>query len=305
MIKLEPVLKDYLWGGTKFGTMFGRENGGKKMSESWEVSVHPDGQSRYDGGTLADFLKEHPQAVDKNGSSFPVLIKYIDAAQNLSVQVHPNDDYARRTENDNGKTEVWYVLSAEEDSGIYCGFQNNTSKEEFLAKVKDGSVESLLNFIPVREGDCYLIEAGTVHAIGAGCVICEVQQNSNVTYRVYDYNRRGADGKLRDLHVEKAADVINFNAFEDHTGTGAPYCVSGGIMQKLTACPYFKCRKLQLNGKFSEKNENSFITLNVLKGNGKANGELFAAGDSFFIPCGEEFVLEGNAEILLTSEGEK
>ncbi len=120
---------------------------------------------------LVEYLAKNPTAVDEKGSTLPVLIKYIDAAQNLSVQVHPNDEYARRVENDNGKTEMWYIVQADEDAGIYCGFQRDTTKEEFLAKVKDGTVEELLNFIPVKKGNCFLIEAGTVHAIGAGCVI--------------------------------------------------------------------------------------------------------------------------------------
>ena len=303
MIKLNPVLKDYLWGGMKFGKMYGRDNGGKKMSESWEVSVHPDGLSTWEGGTLAEYLAKNPQAVDKAGSPFPVLIKYIDAAQNLSVQVHPDDEYARRVENDNGKTEMWYILGADEGAGIYCGFKRDTDKEEFLAKVKDGTVEELLNFIPVKEGDCFLIEAGTVHAIGAGCVICEVQQSSNVTYRVYDYNRRGADGKLRPLHVEKAVDVINFKAFEDHTNTGTFAAVAGGKMRRLTGCKYFGCRLLDLDGTYSEENKISFTAVNVLKGEGKADGKPFKAGDSFFVPCGEKFTLEGKAEIVLTTEG--
>ncbi len=303
MIRLQAVLKDYIWGGIKFGKMFGRDNGGKRMSESWEVSVHCDGPSRYEGGTLAEYLKKNPLAVDKAGSPFPVLIKYIDAAQNLSVQVHPGDEYARRVENDNGKTEMWYILGAEQGAGIYCGFKRDTDKEEFLRKVKDGTVEEFLNFIPVKEGDCFLIEAGTVHAIGAGCVICEVQQSSNVTYRVYDYNRKGADGKPRSLHVEKAVDVINFKAFEDHTNTGKYVNVAGGRLRRLTRCKYFECRKLDLNGRYAEKNESSFTAVNVLKGEGKADGQLFKAGDSFFVPCGEEFVLEGSAEILLTTEG--
>ena len=303
MIKLTPVLKDYIWGGKKFEKMYGRDNGGEKISESWEISVHPDGMSRYEGGTLADYLKQNPQAVDKKGSPFPVLIKYIDAAQNLSVQVHPDDEYARRVENDNGKTEMWYIIGADDGAGIYCGFKRDTDREEFLSKVKDGTVEELLNFIPVKEGDCYLIEAGTVHAIGAGCVICEVQQSSNVTYRVYDYNRKGADGKLRPLHIEKAVEVINFKAFENHTGTGALARVQGGTMRRLTGCKYFECRKLDLDGMFSEENEATFTAINVLKGIGRADGKEFKAGDSFFVPCGERYSLEGNAQIILTTEG--
>lgn len=302
MKRLTPVLKDYLWGGYKLKGMFGRDNGGKKISESWEVSVHPDGESMAGGETLAAYLAKNPGAVDPEGSPFPVLIKYIDAAQNLSVQVHPDDEYARRVEGDNGKTEMWYILSAEEGAGIYCGFRRDTSREEFLSCVADGTVEKLLNFIPVKAGDCHLIKAGTVHAIGAGCVICEVQQSSNVTYRVYDYNRRGADGKLRPLHVEKAVDVINFHAFRDETGTGLPEKIAGGEIRLLTKCNYFRCRELTLNGKFVGRNARSFTAVNVLEGEGMIDGEPFSAGDSFFIDCGEKYVLGGQAKILLTDE---
>lgn len=305
MIKLQPVLKDYLWGGMKLGPLFGRDNGGKKMSESWEVSVHPDGESLCEGGTFADYLRAHPTAVDREGSDFPVLIKYIDAAQNLSVQVHPDDAFARREENDNGKTEMWYIVQADAGAGIYCGFRRDTGREEFLRRVADGTVEELLNFIPVKAGDCYLIKAGTVHAIGAGCVICEVQQSSNVTYRVYDYNRLGADGKPRQLHVEKAVRVINFAKFKDETGSGAPEQVAGGTLRRLTACSYFSCRELALDGTYIECNDRSFTAVNVLSGEGRADGTPFRAGDSFFVPCGEAFTLEGNARIILTCEGEK
>ncbi len=298
MIKLQPVLKNYLWGGRKLHALYGRENNGDKISESWEVSVHSDGVSE----PLASYLAENPTAVDQDGSAFPVLIKYIDAMQNLSVQVHPDDAYAQKYEGDNGKTEMWYVVEADDGAGIYCGFQRDTTKDEFLSKVQDGSVEELLNFIPVKSGDCFLIEAGTVHAIGAGCVICEVQQNSNVTYRVYDYNRKGADGKLRALHVDKAVEVINFKKFEDHTNTKEAYHVRDYEVKTLTECKYFRCQKLTLHGEYVGQNDRSFVALNVLSGEGTIQGEKFVAGDSFFVPCGESISLAGNAEIILTNK---
>ena len=199
---------------------------------------------------------------------------------------------------------MWYIISADNGAGIYCGFKRDTNKEEFLAKVHDGTVEELLNFIPVKAGDCYLIKAGTVHAIGAGCVICEIQQNSNVTYRDYDYNRRGADGKLRPLHVEKAVDVINFKAFKDETNCGEYENLSGnnGEIRHLTACKYFRTRELKLNGKYTEKNEKTFTAIDFVAGSGEINGEKFVSGDSFFVPCGEEFTINGNATAILTTE---
>ncbi len=300
MLKLNPVIKDYIWGGVKFRALFGRDNGDKKISESWEVSVHPDGESTAECGTLAKYIEENPESVGGDGK-FPVLIKYIDAAQNLSVQVHPDDLYAQTNEGDNGKTEMWYILSADAGAGIYCGFKRDTNKEEFLSKVADGTVEELLNFIPVKSGDCFLIEAGTVHAIGAGCVICEIQQNSNVTYRVYDYNRKGADGKPRELHVNKAVDVINFKKFEDRTASGEKISVNGGSITHLTECKYFSCRKLELSGTYTEAAENSFLTVNILSGEGKINGEDYKSGDSFFIPSGEVMTVSGSAVAILTT----
>lgn len=302
-VKLYPVLKDYLWGGEKLKRMYGRENGDRPIAESWEVSVHPDGLSRTDGGTFAQYLAGHPQAVDAGGGPFPVLIKYIDAKSNLSVQVHPDDAYARRVEGDNGKTEMWYIVQADEGAGIYCGFARDTDRGEFLRKVSEGTVEELLNFIPVKAGDCFLIRAGTVHAICAGCVICEVQQSSNVTYRVYDYNRRDANGNLRPLHVAKAADVINFSAYHDVTDSGMPVKKAYGTERLLTECEYFRCRELLLDGTYAETDEASFRTVNVLEGNGEADGIPFCSGDSFFLPRGERCVITGKAKLLVTDEG--
>lgn len=305
MIKLTPVLKDCLWGGEKLKSLFGREKDGI-IAESWEVSVHKDGESQIAGTneTFSQYLKNNPTAVDKQGSEFPVLIKYIDAAKNLSVQVHPSDEYAQKYEHDNGKTEMWYIISAEEGAGIFCGFKRDTNKDEFLQKVKDGTVEELLNFIPVKAGDCYLIKAGTVHAIGAGCVICEIQQSSNVTYRVYDYNRRGADGKLRQLHVDKAVDVINFKAFSDETNRGEYEKLNGnnGAIRELTACKYFRCRELKLTGTYIETNADTFTAIDFVSGEGEINGKKFTPGDSFFTPCGEEIKISGEGTAILTTK---
>ena len=303
VLKLSPTLKDYIWGGYKLKELFGRDNGGKMISESWEVSVHPDGLSKCDGVTLADYIGANPYSVNRQGDRFPVLIKYIDAKQNLSVQVHPDDGYAHRVEGDNGKTEMWYIIKAEKGAGIYCGFKRDTSRGEFLEAVQKGEVESLLNFVQVKEGDCFLIEAGTVHAIGAGCVICEVQQSSNVTYRVYDYNRKDANGNTRELHLDKALNVINYKAFCDSTNSGEFQPCDGGKIRRLTECKYFRCRELLVESEYCEEAKTSFVTLNVLEGSGEINGQAFSAGDSFFVPCGEHFAVNGKAKIILTDRG--
>lgn len=300
MKRLKPVIKHYLWGGHKMETLFSREGSEAPMSESWELSVHPDGVSGTDEGELRAYLAAHPHAVFPEGGELPVLIKFIDAAQDLSVQVHPDEAFAQRTEHDHGKTEMWYIVSAEEGAGIYCGFSRDTSEEEFLAALKEGRAEELLHFIPVHAGDCYLIEAGTVHAIGAGCVICEVQQSSNVTYRIYDYDRRDADGNPRPLHLDKARAVMNYSAHCDRTYSGSMEEHEGYSLRLLTDCMHFRCRELRLRGSFCGQNDASFAAVNILEGEGKIGGETFSAGDSFFIPCGEGFEMEGNALAILT-----
>ncbi len=305
MKKLTPVLKDYLWGGEKLKTLFGRKSDGI-IAESWEASVHKDGTSIISGENenFAEFLSKNKTAVDKNGSGFPVLIKFIDAAKNLSVQVHPSDEFARLHENDNGKTEMWYIVEANEGAGIYCGFKRDVKKDEFVDKLNNGGVEELLNFIPVKKGDCFLIKAGTVHAICAGCVICEIQQNSNVTYRVYDYMRKDKNGCLRPLHIEKALQVINFSAYKDETFGGKQEVLpnDSGSIRFLTSCEYFKCRELVLNDSYFETNDNSFTVVNIIEGSGDICGERFVAGDCFFISCGEKLVIRGNAKAILTTE---
>lgn len=294
--KLVPEYKDYLWGGEKLKTDYGKQTDKTPCAESWELSLNPHGLTKVeDGKTLADVLT--PEKTGKNCEKFeffPVLIKFIDAKQNLSVQVHPSDDYALKYENSYGKTESWYIVDAEEGAGIYCGFKRDTNKEEFLQSLASGEVENLLNFIPVKKGDCYFIPSGTVHAIGAGCLILEIQQNSDLTYRVYDYNRRGADGKLRELHVDKAVKVINFNKYEPKL------FASGENPRVITECDYFRSRELVLNGGFTEKNANSFTCVTVTDGSGEINGEKFVKGDSFFVCADTEYTLKGTGKVILT-----
>lgn len=294
--KLVPEYKDYLWGGEKLKTDYGKKTDKTPCAESWELSLNPHGLTKVeDGKTLAEVLT--PEKTGKNCKKFeffPVLIKFIDAKQNLSVQVHPSDDYALKYENSYGKTESWYIVDAEEGAGIYCGFKRDTNKEEFLQSLASGEVENLLNFIPVKKGDCYFIPSGTVHAIGAGCLILEIQQNSDLTYRVYDYNRRGADGKLRELHVDKAVKVINFNKYEPKL------FASDENPRVITECGYFRSRELVLNGEFTEKNADSFTCVTVTEGRGEINGEQFVKGDSFLVCADTEYTLKGSGKVILT-----
>ncbi len=300
--KLFPECKDYLWGGERLKTEYGKITDKTPCAESWELSFHKDGPTKLaDGRTLQEVVTK--SELGKNCDKFeffPVLIKLIDAKNNLSVQVHPSDEYALKNENSYGKTEIWYIVDAAGGAGIYYGFKRDTSKEEFLKYLEEGKVEELLNFIPVKKGESYFIPAGTVHAIGAGCLICEIQQNSNLTYRVYDYNRRGADGKLRELHVDKAVKVINFKKY-------APVSLASGDKKDektLAECKYFRVREVELSGEKKFYDENSFTALTVVSGSGKICGGGYAGefskGDSFFVSCKTDFKIDGKATVIVT-----
>ena len=307
-MKLVPVLKDYIWGGTKLRQEFNKPSSGV-VAESWEVSTHPDGLSviangDYRGLTLAEFIKNNPHAA-RGYTDLPVLVKLIDAAQNLSVQVHPGDEFAKENEGDNGKTEMWYVVDALPGAGIYCGLSRAVTSAELERAASDGSITGLLRFVKVKPGDAFLIEAGTLHAIGAGVTICEVQQSSNVTYRVFDYNRTGADGKPRQLHLDKALLVSNLGAHVDRTGTESFRQIDGGRIRLLTSCKYFSVQELELSGRAElELGGWGFTAFTVLSGGGSADcggtAEKFIKGDSFFVPCGARLNLEGKGRILLT-----
>lgn len=230
--QLIPACKDYIWGGQRLKTDFGIQSGLNPLSEAWVLSCHPDGPSVLADGpdrgmTLRAWLdkagKEALGTACEAFEDFPMLIKLIDAKKDLSIQVHPSDAYALEHEGQYGKTEMWVVLDAEPGASLYYGFDREVSLEEFSSRVSDGTLTEVLRKVPVKPGDVFFIPSGTLHAIGAGLVIAEIQQNSNVTYRVFDYGRLGADGKPRPLHVEKALAVTDRRPapaldFGDHLG---------------------------------------------------------------------------------------
>jgi mannose-6-phosphate isomerase len=303
VIKLIPVLKNYIWGGSRLKKLYNR-NSKENVAESWELSVHPDGESKIEGGafngkTLKEFIQYNKNCLGE-AKELPILIKYIDAADNLSVQVHPDDEYSKIHENDNGKTEMWYIISAKKGSGIYCGLNKDLHKTDFASLISENKIESALNFIEVKAGNCFLIEAGTLHAIGKGVIICEIQQSSNVTYRVYDYNRLGIDGKPRQLHIEKALEVSKLIKYTDTTRTGKYIKFDGYKKRILTKCKYFACTEVITKNYFEYKNEKSFTALNIIKGSGKINNLTFSSGDTFFVPCGDKVKIEGRAKFILS-----
>ena len=217
ILKLSPIFKDYIWGGTRLRDDFKMETDIDPVAEGWMLACHKDGMNTVDGGkydkkTLQEVIdiEGSEKVLGKNSKKFdyfPVLIKIIDAKNNLSIQVHPDDEYAKRVEHEFGKTEIWYVLDADNDAQLIYGFKNKISKEDFRKAIENNTLPEVLNSVKVQKGDLFFIEAGTVHAIGKGTLIAEIQQNSNSTYRVYDYGRLGKDGKPRELHIDKAVDV--------------------------------------------------------------------------------------------------
>lgn len=314
---LKPAYKDYLWGGNRLVEIFGKESPYDITAESWELSAHPDGQSlisggEFDGMAFSDFVKEYGAMVCGWKSStfdrFPILIKFIDATNALSIQVHPFDDYAFVNENEFGKNEMWYVMDAKPDAFLYCGFSQSVTKEEIKERIENNTITDVLNKVKVKKGDVLFIPAGTIHAIGEGLLICEIQQNSNSTYRVYDYARRDKDGNLRPLHVEKALDVLSDDVYEQTAyGLEAPVKEGTTTKQKLCLCKYFECTKYEITDKTSiYMDDSSFVSVVILSGKAKitCQDEMVGAkaGDSFFVSAGRKVLhIEGNCEFILTN----
>ena len=293
--KLYPVCKDYLWGGEKLKEKYGKVTDKTPCAESWELSFHKDGLTQVASGKT---LQEIASAKDfgKRAAAFPffpVLNKFIDAKQDLSVQVHPSDEYALKNENSFGKTEMWYIVEAEQGAGIYLGFNRDVTKEEYETAIKEKRLTDLLNFYQVQAGECYFIPSGTIHAIGKGCLIYEIQQNSNLTYRVYDYGRKDKDGNERELHIDKALKVTSLNKF-------TPLTFETGVLGK---CEYFTVKEYTIKTPFTlVADEQSFACVTCVDGAGELNGESVQKGDSFFVPAGYgEFVLQGNMKIIVTT----
>ncbi len=317
IIKLKAALKDYIWGGTALKNRFGKQTLLPRVAESWELSCHPDGESvitggQYDGLSLSEYIKKCGDEVlgtnCRRFDFFPVLIKLIDAKSDLSIQVHPDDEYALRTEGGYGKTEMWYVVDCEPGAKLYCGFSRSISKEQFEELIAKGTLESALNEVPVKKGDVFFIKAGTIHAIGAGILIAEIQQNSNTTYRVYDYGRVGADGKPRELHIQKALDVTITQAAPPIGSAEKEYQVLDGCQKRcLSRCDYFTVHEYLITKQASlNADKSSFHSLLCIEGEGMVEngGQVvrISRGDSLFVPAGfGEYRVTGNLTMLHTT----
>ena len=280
------------------------------------LSCHKDGPAYvqngvYAGKTLNEAIEAEGKGVlganNADKPDFPILIKLIDAKEKLSVQVHPGDDYARRVENENGKTEAWYILDAAPGAQLVYGVKRKISRKAFSESIRRKEVETVLNFVNVKPGDVVFIPSGMLHAIGAGILLAEVQQSSNTTYRVFDYMRRDKNGKLRDLHVKKATDVVDLRPVQaDFSPKGEAESLGQGEAQLLTDCPYFSMTRLTVDGEVTRTADgDSFVSLLVLDGEGKVFGNAEALsvkkGDSLFIPAGfGAFTLDGGMTLLET-----
>ena len=297
-LKLQSVCKEIIWGGNRLKSEYGKVADLDKIAESWELTVRHDGMNviengEYAGMTLGEYLGDEAEG-------FPLLIKLIDACDKLSIQVHPDDTYAKEKEGEYGKTEMWYIVDAEPGAKLVYGLKNY-SKDTFREAVANGTLEDYMNAVDVKKGDIFFIPSGLVHAIGAGILIAEIQQSSNVTYRVYDYMRRGKDGKLRELHVDKALDVTRLTPSEEEN-TPCVTADGNGRWERLASCPYFTAERWSLTGSRTVGREDTFVSLVCLEGEGELTWDggqrTYRKGDSLFIPAGLYAAVSGSAELL-------
>lgn len=319
---LRPAGKDYLWGGSRLNDDFSKGIQMEPLAETWECSTHPDGPSRVESGPfsgrlLSDVIREHPEFLGTHprtrDGQLPILIKFIDAKQDLSVQVHPDDAYAAAHENGAlGKTEMWYVLDAAKDAKLVYGFCHDLDRETLEKSLREGTVEKYLQKVDIKKDDVFYIEAGRVHAIGAGALIAEIQENSNLTYRLYDYDRTDKNGKKRPLHMQKALDVIDLKGSDQPR---QPMRVlkykKGCATELLCRCKYFQVERLLINTERCREmaafrtGQNSFQVFLCIGGCGvllEEGGETirFFRGDCIFVPAdSRHFWIHGRAQMLL------
>ncbi|MCM1048949.1 MAG: mannose-6-phosphate isomerase, class I [Clostridiales bacterium] len=304
---LNPVFKQMIWGGDRLGKDWPYDIPGDNTGECWAVSAHPNGDCTikrgvYEGRTLSQLWQENPELFGNTDKDrFPLLVKIIDAKDDLSIQVHPDDAYAMANENGSlGKTECWYVLDSKEGASLVVG-HNAADKAELTAMVKEGRWNELLREIPVKKGDFIQIEPGTVHAIKGGLMILETQQNSDITYRVYDYNRL-TNGKPRELHLEKSLDVITVPAKSVEDSILEADKLPENKLNLLVECDYYKVWKLDITDKFEMRQEEDFLIMSVIDGEGELNGEIIRKGDHFILPYGYgDICISGRLQLIIST----
>lgn len=307
-LQFNPILKERIWGGTKLKSMFNKPITSDITGESWElsdvkgdVSVVKNGE--YKGKTLTALLEAFPDELlgkrvhARFGKQFPLLFKFLDAREDLSIQVHPNDELAKKRHNSFGKTEMWYVMQADENARIIVGFEEKSSPEQYLKSLEDKSILTLLHTVNAKKGDVFFLETGTVHAIGAGLVIAEIQQTSDITYRIYDFDRKDAEGNTRELHVDLALDAINYEKTETQMDYSRHKNESNGVVD----CPYFTTNFIPLEGQtVVSKDGGSFTVYMCVEG----SFEMEIAGSVYEYQTGDTILVPAAIKSLkLTGKG--
>ena len=296
VVKLKPFIKSFIWGGDYF-QKYGKGTQ-EVISELWELSLREGFSSviasgKDEGKTLLEVMKEEDVGPVRNRFPyFPLLIKLIDAKDNLSVQVHPSDEYALEHEHSFGKTEMWHIIDADEGAGLYVGLNDNYTKEDIEKRLNDGSILEALNFFKVKPGETYLIKSGTIHAIGKGVRLIEIQQNSDLTYRLYDYLRKDKNGNYRELHIEKALKVIDYHKYQPQKQEG----------DLLADNKYFKVMRKEVNGSLTlTADKDAFMSFTFIKGHGYVNDIPYQICDTFFLPYGKECVIKGDGVVIIST----
>ena len=311
---LKAPVKDYIWGGNRLIEDFNFESETETAAEAWVLSCHKDGENivrngDYSGKTLSEVLSIWgKKALGSKAAAFPhfpILIKLIDARDRLPLQVHPDDDYALFYEQEYGKTVMWYVLDCGEDAQLIYGLNKKINRNEFEEHIKNNTILDVCNFVPVKKGDVFFIEAGTLHAIGKGILIAQLQQNSNATYLVSDYGRLGADGKPCKLHISQAVEVTNTAPSKHPYGAvGDVMLYPFGTVRELASCDYFHTELIHMDGNMGLYDNESFISLIVLEGDVTvsypSSTSHLKKGDSLFLPAGLKIKISGKADILHT-----
>lgn len=310
-LQFEPILKERIWGGTKLKSILNKPIVSNRTGESWEIStvegdVSVVSNGAWKGKTLDELIEMFPDEVlgtkvhQQFGKQFPLLFKYLDAREDLSIQVHPNDELAKKRHNSFGKTEMWYVMRAEDNAKIIVGFKEKSSATLFSENLKNNSILTLLDDVKIKNRDVFFLETGTIHALGAGNLIAEIQQTSDITYRVYDFDRVDAKGNTRELHVDLALDAINYNKVEAQKN----YSKNKNLSNNIVDCPYFTTNFLPLEGTVSKnKNGKSFTVYMCVEGSFQIEHENlkydYTLGDTILIPAAmKSFLICGNASIL-------
>jgi len=310
-LQFNPILKERIWGGTKLKTYLNKPITSETTGESWEISTVENDISIitngvYSGKSLNQLIHEFPEQVlgtkvyKKFGKQFPLLFKYLDAREDLSIQVHPNDELAKKRHNSFGKTEMWYVMQADENARLIVGFKKKSSQKEYLEKLENKSLIDILDTKKVKKGDVFFLETGTVHAIGAGTVIAEIQQTSDITYRLYDFDRVDKQGKTRELHIDLALDAINYNI----VNAQKEYSKAVNVSNEIVNCSYFTTNFIPIDGKIAVINdENSFLVYMCLEGSFaieyNKGTHSYKTGDTVLIPAKmREFEIYGKASML-------